>query len=91
VKEGSADGHFFLWRPRWETWERAHMLGAYVWNKVLGQMSLYIGAPLGDLARGGGGPSTRNFEGRMKGALGMGRLSLKRLTAEGPFTGYPRL
>jgi len=28
------------------------MLGAYVWNKVLAQVSLHIGAPLVDLGRG---------------------------------------
>jgi hypothetical protein len=28
---------------------RAHMPGAYVWNKVLGQVSLHIRALLGDL------------------------------------------
>jgi hypothetical protein len=32
---------------------------------------------------GEGGPSTGNFERWMKGALGMGHLSLKRLTEEG--------
>jgi len=37
------------------------MLGAYVWNKDLGRVSLHIGAPLGDLGKGGG-PSTGNFE-----------------------------
>jgi len=37
------------------------------------------------------GPSTRNTERWMKGALGMGHLSLKRLTEEGSFTGYPGL
>jgi len=26
--------------------------GTYVWKKVLGQVSLHIGAPLGDLGRG---------------------------------------
>ena len=38
-----------------------------------------------------GGPSTVNFERWMKGALGMGQLSLKRLTAEVSFAGYPGL
>ena len=53
VKEGSGDGHLFPWGPRWDTWERTHMPGAYVWKKVLGQMSPHIGALLGDLGRGG--------------------------------------
>jgi hypothetical protein len=52
VKEGSGDGHLFPRRPRWETWERAHMPGAYVWKEVLGRVSLHIGAQLGDLGRG---------------------------------------
>jgi len=39
------------WGPRWGTWDRTHMLGAYVWKKVLGWVSLYIGAPLGNLGR----------------------------------------
>jgi len=52
VKEGSGDGQLFPWGPRWETWERVHMPGAYVWKKVLGRLSLHIGAPLGDLGRG---------------------------------------
>ena len=60
VKEGSADEHLFPWWPRWETWERAHMPGAYVWKKVLGRVSLHIGALLGNW--GEGVPSTRNFE-----------------------------
>jgi hypothetical protein len=42
--------------------------------------SIYIGAPLGNLE---GDSSTGDFERWIKGALGMGRLSLKRLTAEG--------
>jgi hypothetical protein len=46
VKEDSGDGHLFPWGPRWETWERAHVPGAYVWKKVLGQVSLHIGALL---------------------------------------------
>jgi len=29
VKEGSGDGHLFPWGPRWETWQRAHISGAY--------------------------------------------------------------
>jgi len=48
-------------------------------------VSLHIGAPLGDL---GGGPCIGNFERWMKGALGMGHLSLKRLTAEGLEEGF---
>jgi hypothetical protein len=36
VKEGSGDGHIFPWGPHWETWDRAHMPGVYVWKKVLG-------------------------------------------------------
>lgn len=39
VKEYSGNGHLFPWVPRWETWERAHMVGAYVWKKVLGLVS----------------------------------------------------
>jgi hypothetical protein len=54
---------------------------AYVWKKVLGWLSPHIGASLGDLGRGG--LSTRNFERWIKEALGMGRLSLKWLTAKG--------
>ena len=49
VKEGSGDRHLFPWGPHWETWERTHMPGAYVWKKVLGWVSLPIGAPLGNL------------------------------------------
>jgi len=30
LNEGSGDGHLFPWGSRWETWERAHMLGACV-------------------------------------------------------------
>jgi hypothetical protein len=51
IKEGSGDVHLYPWGPCWETWERVHMLGAYVWKKVLRQISLHIGAPLGDLGR----------------------------------------
>jgi hypothetical protein len=51
------------------------MPGAYV-----GWVSLDIGAPLG--GSGEGCPSTGNFERWMKWSLGMGLLSLKRLTAE---------
>ena len=36
------------------------MPGAYAWKKVLGRVSIHIGAPLGNLGRGG--PSTGNFE-----------------------------
>jgi len=42
--------------------------------------SLSVGAPLGNLE---GGSSTRDFERWMKGALGMERLALKRLSGEG--------
>jgi hypothetical protein len=52
VKEGSGFGHLFPWGPSWETWERAHMPGAYVLKMVLGQVSLHIGGPFGDLGRG---------------------------------------
>src|SRR5215469_14467158 len=52
VKEGSGDGHLFLWGPCWETWERAHMPGACVWKKVLGQVSHPRGAALRNLGRG---------------------------------------
>ena len=50
------------------------------------QASISIGAPLGNLE---GGLSTGDFDRRIKGALGMGRLSLKRLTAEGSFYWAP--
>jgi hypothetical protein len=80
VKVGSGDGHLFPWGPHWETWESANMPGAYVWKMVLGQLSLHTGAPLGDVGRG---TCTGNFERWMKEALGMGRFSLKRLTAKG--------
>ena len=46
--------------------------------------SLSIGALLGNLE---GGSSTRNSERWMKGALGMERLSLKRLSAEDLYGG----
>jgi len=59
IKEGSGDGHLFPWEPHWETWERTHISGAYVWKKILGWVSLPIGAPLGNLC---GGLSSRNFE-----------------------------
>jgi len=35
MQEGSGNGHLFPWGPHWETWEWAHMPGAYVWKKVL--------------------------------------------------------
>jgi hypothetical protein len=93
LKEGPGDGYLFTWGPRWETWERAHLPAAYVWKKVLGRVSLHIGAPFGDMGRGG--PSTGNFEKWRKEALGMVRLSLslssEEAQAEGSFTGYPGL
>jgi len=52
VKEGPGDGHLFPWGPCWGTWGRAHMPGAYAWKKVLGWVSLHIGAPFGELGRG---------------------------------------
>ena len=52
VKESAGDAHLFPWGPRWETLEWAHLPGAYVWKKVLGRVSLDIGAPLEDLGRG---------------------------------------
>jgi len=54
VKEGSGNGHLFPWGSSWETWERTHMPGAYVWKKVLGWVSLLIGTPSGNLGKGGG-------------------------------------
>jgi len=48
--------------------------------------SLSIGAPLGNLE---GGSSTRDYERWMKGVLGMEHFSLKRLSAEGSFSGDP--
>ena len=48
------------------------------------QASLCIGALVGYLE---GGSSTRDFERWMNGALGMERLSLKRLSAEGLWGG----
>jgi hypothetical protein len=48
--------------------------------------SISIDAPLGYLK---GDSSARDFERWLKGALGKGRPSLKRLTVEGSFTGYP--
>jgi hypothetical protein len=52
IKKGPGDGHLFPWRRRLETCERAQMPGAYVWKKVLGRVSLHIGALLGELDRG---------------------------------------
>jgi hypothetical protein len=52
--------HLFLWGPCWETWERVHKPGTYVWKKVLGLVSFNIGALLGNLGRGS--PSIGNFE-----------------------------
>jgi hypothetical protein len=52
IKEGSEDGHPFPWGPCWETWKRTHMPGAYVWKKVLGWLSVCIGALWGNLGRG---------------------------------------
>jgi len=52
IQEGSGDGHLFPWGPRLETWERVHMPGTCVWKKVLGWVSLHIGAPLGNLGKG---------------------------------------
>ena len=54
MKEGSGSGHLFPWGPHWETWKMAHMLGGYVWKKVLRWVSLPIGAPLGNQGRGEG-------------------------------------
>jgi hypothetical protein len=70
------------------------MLGAYVRKKVLGWVCLHIGAPFG--GPGERGLSTGNFERWIKGALGMGSLSLLRgslwrALREGSFTGYPVL
>jgi hypothetical protein len=42
VEEGSGDGHLFPWGPHWETWESAHMPGAYMWKMVLGRLPLAI-------------------------------------------------
>ena len=47
-----------------------------MWKKVLGLVSLHIGALLGDHGERGGGLSTGNFERRMKGALKVGHFSL---------------
>jgi hypothetical protein len=49
-------------------------------GKALETASLSTGAPLGNLEEGS---PTRDFDRRMKGALGMGRLTLKRLSGEG--------
>jgi hypothetical protein len=38
-------------RPRWETWKRTHVLGAFVWKNVLGVVSLPVGYLLGNLGR----------------------------------------
>ena len=46
------------------------MPGASVWKKVLGRVSIPIGAPLGNL--GGGVTSTRNFENYLKEGSGLG-------------------
>jgi hypothetical protein len=51
VQEGSGDGHLFPWGPCWETLERFHTQGAYVWKNVLGQVSPYRG-PVGELREG---------------------------------------
>ena len=51
-KDSSGDGHLFPGGPHWETWGTAHMLGAYVWKKVLGWVALHIGAPFSDQGRG---------------------------------------
>jgi hypothetical protein len=74
IKEGSGDVHLYPWGPSWETWERAHMLGAYVWKKVLRQISLHIGALLGDLGRGVCLPGTLRISSRW--VLAMEHLSL---------------
>jgi hypothetical protein len=46
VKEDSGDGHLFPWGSHWETWDRPHIPGSFVWKKVLGHVSLRIGALL---------------------------------------------
>ena len=61
IKEGSGDGHLFPRGPRWETCERAHMPGACVWKKILGWVSLTLGAPLENLWRGVHLPGTLNI------------------------------
>ena len=55
-------------------------------KRLWGWVSISIGALLGNLE---GGSSTRDFERWMKGALGMERFSLKMVSVEGSFTGYP--
>jgi len=50
-------------------------------KKLWRQASISIRAPLGNMKRGS---STGDFERWMKGALGKGHLSLKRLNAKGP-------
>ena len=50
------------------------MPGAHVWKKVLGRVSLLIGAPLGDLGRGVRLPGTLKFSCRR--ALAMEHLTL---------------
>jgi hypothetical protein len=49
------------------------------YKRLWRQASISIAVPFGNLK---GGSSTGDFERWMKGALGMGRLSLKRLSAE---------
>jgi len=80
VKEGTGDGHLFPLGPRWETWERTHARGLCMEEASGSGVSQYSGSIGG---HGEGGPSAGNFEKWMKGSLGMGHLSLKRLTAEG--------
>jgi hypothetical protein len=61
-----------------ELWELA---GGGRWRWAF----LSVGTTLGNLE---GGSSTKDFERSIKGALGMGCLSLKRLSVEGLWGGY---
>jgi hypothetical protein len=66
--EGNLDGGLPCWGP----WR--------IGRKVSGDASVSIGALLGNLE---GDLSAGDFEKWMKGAVGIGHLSLKRLIAEG--------
>jgi len=80
VKDCSGDGHLFPWGLAGKPGR-----GLICWELMCGRRSEtgvfpYRG-PIGGPWEGG--PSTGNFERWMKGALWMGHLTQKRLTAEG--------
>jgi hypothetical protein len=69
------------------TWREGSWLGTLEdrWKRLWRGASISIGAPLGNLE---GDSSYRGLGGMDESALGLGRFSLKRLTAEGLEGGF---